>query len=57
MPALGHSLPMHSAPVSNNVRLAPKATKSRTCRECREVAQANIRPTIAFGIKLKEAAN
>jgi len=23
---MGHSLPMHSAPVSNNVRYGPKAT-------------------------------
>lgn len=28
MSALGHSLPMHSAPMLNNVRFAPKATVS-----------------------------
>jgi hypothetical protein len=45
MSQLGHSLPIHLAPVLANVRYAPKATKMVRRGERREVPIAVVAPT------------
>jgi hypothetical protein len=57
MSELGQSRPTHSAPILNNVRFGPLATKMLQRRERSDVPQADIALWFMTMVKTEEAAN